>query len=189
MRTMESLNEMAAPVFRPSPFHLSLRVSEAAENISAATAGLRRGGTLWRTVRGFSLVEVVIALGVISFAVMALINLLPVGLETSWSASQQTAAANVATAILSDLTLSASPAFKGTSSTRFALPVNTNYTNTIPATLLPAAANFRVGVVIGSPSAALQPRPVRILVTWPAAAIPANAAGSYEVFTFLPVKS
>lgn len=52
---------------------------------------------------GFSLVEVVLAIGVISFAMVALIALLPRGLQIAKNSTEETRALNLATAIQSDL--------------------------------------------------------------------------------------
>ena len=52
---------------------------------------------------GFSLVEVTLALGVASFALLAIFAVLPVGIGAHQSAMQQTAATNIATAIITDL--------------------------------------------------------------------------------------
>ena len=54
--------------------------------------------------RAFSLVEVVLALGVISFAIVAILGVLPVGLSTSHSAQDDTRAAHIAQSILGTLT-------------------------------------------------------------------------------------
>src|ERR1700726_2048196 len=51
----------------------------------------------------FSLVEVVIALGVISFAVVAILGVLPIGLSTGHSAQDETRAAEIAQDIFSSL--------------------------------------------------------------------------------------
>jgi type II secretory pathway pseudopilin PulG len=51
----------------------------------------------------FSLVEVVLALGVISFAVVAILGVFPVGLSTGHSAQDETRAPQIAQMILSSL--------------------------------------------------------------------------------------
>ena len=52
---------------------------------------------------GFSLVEVVVALGVVSFAIIAILGLVPTGLQTSHSSQDETRAAQIAQAILASL--------------------------------------------------------------------------------------
>lgn len=48
----------------------------------------------------FSLVEVVLALGVVSFAIVAILGLIPMGLQTSHSSQDETRAAHIAQSIL-----------------------------------------------------------------------------------------
>lgn len=64
---------------------------------------------------GFSLVEVVLALGVISFAIVAILGVVPVGLSTGHSAQNETRAAQIAQDILSSLASQAQATFTGTS--------------------------------------------------------------------------
>ncbi len=52
---------------------------------------------------GFSLVEVVIALGVVGFAIVAIIGVLPIGLQTGHSAQDETRARQIAQDIFSSL--------------------------------------------------------------------------------------
>jgi uncharacterized protein (TIGR02598 family) len=66
-------------------------------NVSADNNLCMRGGGLWaspwkplrRLVRGFSLVEVVIAIGLSTFALLVMFSLLPVGLNTLQDANRQ----------------------------------------------------------------------------------------------------
>ena len=53
--------------------------------------------------KAFSLIEVVLALGIIAFAVLAIVGLLPVGLSTSRSAQNQSRATQIAADILNSL--------------------------------------------------------------------------------------
>lgn len=48
---------------------------------------------------GFSLIEVVIAIGIVSFSILAVVGLLPTGLKTVKNANEQAGAANVLNAI------------------------------------------------------------------------------------------
>lgn len=57
---------------------------------------------------GFSLVEVTLALGIASFALIAVIGLLPVGLKSVKNANEQAGAANVLNAIANSLRLASS---------------------------------------------------------------------------------
>ncbi len=55
----------------------------------------RQGEGKWRRAGGFSLVEVVSSLGIISFGLIALLGLLPVGLQVSRDARESTAEAQI----------------------------------------------------------------------------------------------
>jgi len=79
----------------------------------------------------FSLVEVVIALAIFSFALVTMMALLSVALGTNKESSDQIQAANIASLLVS--ARRAAPTNSGANFTKFALPVlNQNYTtNTI----------------------------------------------------------
>lgn len=62
------------------------------------------GNPSWRnTPRAFSLVEVVLAIGIFSFALLAVVGLLPVGLKSVKNANEEAAAANVVARISNTL--------------------------------------------------------------------------------------
>ncbi|HEY8966507.1 MAG TPA: prepilin-type N-terminal cleavage/methylation domain-containing protein, partial [Candidatus Methylacidiphilales bacterium] len=56
-----------------------------------------------RSTRAFSLIEVLLALGIISFAMVALIGLFALGLKTNKESADQIEAANIASLLLSTL--------------------------------------------------------------------------------------
>lgn len=56
-----------------------------------------------KSAKAFSLIEVVLALGIVSFAMMAVVGTLPVGLRSSQQSRTQIAAANIARQIQGDL--------------------------------------------------------------------------------------
>jgi uncharacterized protein (TIGR02598 family) len=56
-----------------------------------------------RPIAAFSLVELTIALGVISFCLLTIIGLLAIGINSTHSSTTQTAATNLLTAVSSDL--------------------------------------------------------------------------------------
>lgn len=60
---------------------------------------------------GFSLVEVVVALGVISFAIVAILGVIPTGLKTGRSAQDETRAPQIAQAIFASLSSQAQTKF------------------------------------------------------------------------------
>jgi len=61
--------------------------------------------------KAFSLVEVVLAIGVIAFAVVAILGMFPVGLQTSHSAQDETRAPQIATYIFSSFASQAQSRF------------------------------------------------------------------------------
>ena len=61
----------------------------------------------------FSLVEVVLALGVISFAIVAILGILPIGLQTSHSSQDETRAAQIAQTVLAGMASQAQTSFTG----------------------------------------------------------------------------
>jgi uncharacterized protein (TIGR02598 family) len=72
--------------------------------------------------RGFSLVEVTLAIGMVSFAMIAVLGLLPVGLTSMKNANEQAGAANVLNAIADSLRSATS-----TDSTNFVGIFGTNH--------------------------------------------------------------
>ena len=168
-----------------------------------------------RLIHGFSLVEVVLALGVAAFCLIAVMGLLSSGLGSNQSAIDQTEAASIARSITGDLR--ATPATSGTAASispqfGFSIPapgqsVPQSYPNVFffAEGLLPvgssasstaavnASANplFRADVILTSPSSGRMATTARILVTWPALTNPnpgspaQNYSGSYEVMTAL----
>ena len=66
-----------------------------------------------RSIAGFSLVEVTLALGIASFCLIAVFGLVPVGVQTNRNATSQTTATNILSSVVSDIR--ASP--KGSSAT------------------------------------------------------------------------
>jgi uncharacterized protein (TIGR02598 family) len=64
-----------------------------------------RRATPWAE-RGFTLVEVLLALGIVSFAFMALCGMLPVGLKTYRDAMDATCRANIVRVVTSELSQS-----------------------------------------------------------------------------------
>lgn len=157
----------------------------------------------------FSLVEVALALGVAAIALVAIVGLIPVGLNSNQASSEQTAAAGLATTIAADLQatpVEIPPAAK--SSLRYAvpLPVSGSATHSFFLqedgaqagsidTNLDASTDprYRATLFITAPPTAKQKTAtlVRILITWPAvadpqaAALPSKFSGSYEVVTTL----
>ncbi|HEX4140257.1 MAG TPA: hypothetical protein VHY09_07910 [Candidatus Methylacidiphilales bacterium] len=159
-----------------------------------------------RHLRGscaFSLVEVVLAMGIIAFALIVLFALLPVGLKSNTDSIGESQAVNLLQAMIADRQ---SGAYSNTSPV-YNLPALTDVTGTLTGTLYlmedgvttnssPANARYQVNYTI-YPSANLYamatnypassvPMPVSmdVSVSWPAAAT--NRASSVEtVATFM----
>lgn len=125
----------------------------------------------------FSLVEVVIALGLVSFCFVGVIGLLPVGLNQQSKAVQSTRATQLAMAVAADLRSFATSQSGGSTSGRYHLPISSGQalTNTIFASdtlaLLPSAdgASYRVTCEqVPTVANSLQAQQIHVVVTWPA---------------------
>jgi uncharacterized protein (TIGR02598 family) len=147
-----------------------------------------------RFTHGFSLVEVVLALGVVAFCLLAIMGLMSTGLGSNQAAVEQTEAASIATSIASDLrnTLGSSvaspqydfafPALGGTATqpntVYFAeglVPVSGSSLNPVnaAASTSPVSASiaplFRADVTFSPPPAGQRTATAaRIFITWPA---------------------
>jgi uncharacterized protein (TIGR02598 family) len=134
--------------------------------------------------RAFSLVELVLALGVAAFCLIAVFGLMPVGMQTNRNATSQTAATNIIASTVADLR--ATPAAE-TTSPQFAITFGTNktlYFDTLwqPSTSLTADSRYRLNITWNSAPTGLHYAALK--VTWPAAADPlvTTPSGSVEVF-------
>ena len=159
--------------------------------------------------RGFSLIEVALALGVAAFALVAILGLIPIGLNSNKASIEQTEAAIIAAGVVVDLraaTVSVPPAAANSPRFQIPLPVSGAAMHTIflredgsAAGVVDADAvsdqdpRYRVTLFITAPSAPTQKTAtiVRVLVTAPAMADPvagtppAKYSNSYEVATAL----
>ena len=143
--------------------------------------------------RGFSLVEVTLALGVAGFALIAVLGLLPIGLQTNRTATEHTAAPKILSAVAADLR--GTPA-TGATSARFSIEIpatSSSSSSTIyftedgtHSTSLASGSRYRV-VVSFAPNSAGQRAATfaHVKITWPAAADPSNAEGRVENFVAL----
>lgn len=146
-----------------------------------------------RSIRnGFSLVEVALALGVASFALLTILGLLPVGIGAQQSSINETVAANIATAVIADLrevpsayAIALAPTLT-TKSTIYNVDV-TQASSTIyvdgSGALEPSAANARYKVTITLTQPAAKNRNATygsIRISWPpAAATPVDSVTVY----------
>src|SRR5438034_2562053 len=132
----------------------------------------------------FSLLEVVLALGVAAFCLIAVLGLLPVGVQTNRNASSQTAVSNIIATVVSDLRTTPASA---TTSPEFAITFDAEKTLFFDASgkaspSLSADSRHRLNVTWNS-----APRGLHYAVlkaTWPAEVDPATTppGGSVEIF-------
>ncbi len=137
----------------------------------------------------FSLVELTLAMGLAAFCLIAVFGLIPVAALTSRNATSQTTATNIVAAVIADLR--ATPAANSTSG-QFGITFGTAKTLYFDgseqfSTSLSTNSRYQVNVTFSQQSPAPTPPGVPTIytdlkVTWPAAATPANATGSKEVF-------
>ena len=133
-----------------------------------------------RFASAFSLVELTLALGIAAFCLIAVFGLMPVGVQTNRNATSQTAATNIIASVIADMratTSSTSPQYGITFGTATTLYFDGAGQFT---TSLGANSRYRVSVTFPSSPSGLSYADVK--VTWPAAAAPANASGSVEMF-------
>ena len=150
--------------------------------------------------RGFSLIEVTIALSVAAFCLLAILGLLQTGITSQRATVEQTAATGIASMIFSDLSAG------GTNKTsRFEIALTntagglqtlyfdeSGKTTGAIGSAAAGSSRYRASVEVRAAGAnAVAVSPVRILVTWPAAADPspsqwpAKFSGSVETWTAL----
>ena len=133
-----------------------------------------------RASPAFSLVELTLALGIAAFSLIAVFSLIPVGVQTNRNATSQTAATNIIASVIADMratTSSTSPQYGITFGTAMTLYFDTAGQFT---TSLTANSRYRASITFPSSPSGLSYADVNI--TWPAAAAPANASGSVEMF-------
>lgn len=155
--------------------------------------------------RGFSLVEVAIALGVVAFCLVAIVGILVVGLKSVATATQERAALVLADAVLVDIRSTpapkpkprAAPPLDQRKSPRYQIPVPdagdppvTAYTLFLTdsgvTTANPAESQFRLTITLTPPPAASRSAThVHVRCTWPGSADPAFQSSAVETTTLL----
>jgi uncharacterized protein (TIGR02598 family) len=132
----------------------------------------------------FSLVELVLALGIVAFCLFAVFGLMPVGMQTNRNATSQTAATNIIAAIVADLRTTPAAA---TTSPQFAITFGTDKTLYFDASWqasisLSPDSRYQLNIKWNSAPTGLHYADLK--VTWPAPADPATAtpSGSVEIF-------
>ncbi len=137
-----------------------------------------------KSLGAFSLVEVVMALGVASLTMVPMLGMLPIGLSNSRSSTAQTGAMNLITAIAADLKATGSGA---TVSPRFGLATNatagqTYYFNdegTVSAALQTDSRYKAAVQAVWMPST--RETVQRVTLSWPAQASASTLGGSADV--------
>src|SRR5438105_1659332 len=139
--------------------------------------------------RGFSLVEVTLALGIAAFCLIALLGLIPLGMQTNQSAVSQTAAASILSSVVADLRATAnatqtSAQYDITFGTAKLLYVD-DQGRTVSPTDPTAAPRYRVMITFpASPEGPFAPTFVSLKIAWPALADPATTLPTGFVETF-----
>jgi len=141
---------------------------------------------------GFSLVEVTLALGVAAFCLIALLGLLPLGMQTNQTAISQTTAASILSSVVADLRVTpkanpTSPQYDITFGTAKLLYVD-DQGRVVTSTDPNAAPRCRVTITFPtSPEGLFEPTFVSLKISWPALADPATTtpAGFVETFAAL----
>jgi hypothetical protein len=158
-------------------------------------------------VAAFSLVEVTLALGIAAFCLIAVMGIIPVGVQTNRNATSQTAATNIIATVIADLR--ATPRSNNTS-LQFAIPfpnptpgatpisryfdsqaqcacdgTGVPKPNTLTRTCSltwspPLQLRYRLDITWRTAPTGLRYADVK--VWWPATATAANASGSTEMF-------
>ena len=151
---------------------------------------MRRKNSLFRGWSGFSLVEVTIALGIVSFALIPIVGMLPVGLQSVKNANYQSASANAIVRISAAIRHAASTnnadfssAYGGRADAiRYVIGGASRIDGEVFQGLgldgLPSASDGRLiaHVEISPPLAAHLPGSAEISVAWPASAVYDTAA-------------
>jgi uncharacterized protein (TIGR02598 family) len=143
----------------------------------------------------FSLVEVTLALGVAAISLLVIFSLLPIGLQTNQRSIEQTASADILSAVAADLraTPVTTPRGNATISRQFGINIpaagstgtTTMFFNSAgqSATSQQSDSRYRATITFvsngGGPKTATL---ADLKVTWPAGAAIADAQGSAEIF-------
>ena len=127
-----------------------------------------------KSLRGFSLVEVTLALGIITFGLVAVMGLLPTGLKLTKQSADEVAAVNIMTGISASLLQKAA--------STGSLPSNdTNYFDADGVLTTRASATYAAKWDVRSSSV---PPNALITVSWPA--VSTNNTGLVESIVVFP---
>ncbi|GEM_PF-4461457 len=155
---------------------------------------------LQRGLPAFTLVEIVMALGICAVALVSMIGLFSVGLKASRDSMNQVQAAGIASKVIA--IRSASPGLADSATTgTLAIPAGAlaqsygdayggaspRYVDTEGRLTVSGSAAFRVSCSSGTNErTGTRIAQVHLVLSWPAGAAPELAEGKYEVTTYLP---
>jgi uncharacterized protein (TIGR02598 family) len=138
---------------------------------------------------GFSLVEVVIAMGIAAFCLVAMLGLLPSGLKQVKISSEETAATALLAAVVADLR-NTGPGTNATNSPIFQIPIPEAGREASPQPIYIAEdgspvptsldARYCALITLGSSTNASTLTWGNVMIYWPAAARVSNAQGQVE---------
>jgi uncharacterized protein (TIGR02598 family) len=139
-----------------------------------------------RATSGFTLVEIVIALGVAAFCLVAMLGLIPTGLKSVRNSVTDTAATEALAAVAADLR-DIQPGSNASPNYNIALPTALGLTNSTNFFLTQAAAlttsndlSAQFGVITTLSNSTTFLTTARIQIYWPAIAPVTNAQGTVE---------
>ena len=148
-----------------------------------------------RARHAFSLIEVTLALGVAATSLLVIFSLLPIGMQINQRSIEQTASADILSAVVADLRATAptNPHGNGATSTQFGINIPAAGSTGITTLFFNGAGRFassqqsdsRYRVTIRFVSNGDRARTATfadLQVTWPAEAPLANAQGIAEMF-------
>jgi len=130
----------------------------------------------------FSLIEVTLALGIAAFCLVAVLGLMPVGVQTNRNATSQTAATSILSNVIADMRATPTSA---TTSIQYGIEFGagkTLYFDGSGQFTISLGADSRYRLVVSFPTSPADLSYADLRVTWPASVIPANASGSVEMF-------
>ena len=146
-----------------------------------------------RALTAFSLVEVTLALGVAVFCLVAVFGLLPIGVNSSQTSTEQTVANGIISAVAADLR--ATPREQAIASNQFALAIPASGTAGLAtlyftadgraATTLQTDSRYRLTLTFPATPGGRAATLADLKVSWPATAALANASGVAETFVAL----
>jgi uncharacterized protein (TIGR02598 family) len=143
-----------------------------------------------RKSAGFSLVEVVVAIGILAFAIVAVIGLLSVGLKSGREAMSSVEAAHAASVLMSSwqtTTNAQVPQLPSLTNSVSGWASNSFYVSDAGLPVVqPADAAFRVEVQVDQALPGEIAATVSLRFHWPSQST--NAAGFFDVVTAIPIQ-